>query len=298
MSLGALMPAETALKVLLRQRHLQEHRAFCREYDKIARAIDRELVGGYPSKATFYRWLSGGLSGLPHPGHCRILENMFPGWRAEALFMPWPDEPPADGIVASQTPPLAAPPIDVQSADDARPTTLAGVTAIYTSRTEFSDEMPTPRLFDAASDLAAAGLSLNLICQQYPNLKLRALLRRASVRLLFLDPDGEAIERRNREEGHEEGHLSAWSRGNINIMRRLRDELGADKLELRMYDETIRFNLMFIDQQTCVMQTYLPGLRGLDSPTFVMERSDGKSSDLYSVYDQIFTSLWETSKIL
>ncbi len=65
-----------------------------------------------------------------------------------------------------------------------------------------------------------------------------------------------------------------------------------------MYDETIRFNLMFIDQKLCVMQTYLPGLRGLDFPTFVMERSGDESADLYSVYDQIFTSLWETSKIL
>jgi hypothetical protein len=65
---------ETALKVLLRQRHLQEHRAFCREYDRVARAIDRELVGSHPSKATFYRWLSGNLNWptapkpLPDPG--------------------------------------------------------------------------------------------------------------------------------------------------------------------------------------------------------------------------------------
>jgi hypothetical protein len=65
-----------------------------------------------------------------------------------------------------------------------------------------------------------------------------------------------------------------------------------------MYDETIRFNLMFIDHTTCVMQTYLPSLRGLDSPTFVMKRSSENPPDLYSVYDQIFTSLWETSKIL
>ncbi|MEV6890784.1 DUF5919 domain-containing protein [Kribbella sp. NPDC051137] len=293
------MQAETALKALLRERHLQEHRAFCREYDKVARVVDREQVSGYPSKATFYRWLSGSLTGLPHPGHCRILEHMFPGWKAEALFLPWPDEPPTDPTAASV--PAAAPaPQPVSSPTATTPAEYAGVTAIYTSRTEFSHEIPTPKLFDNASEVSAAGLSLNLICQQYPDLKLRALLRRASVRLLFLDPDGESIRRRNREEGHEEGHLSAWSRGNINIMSRLRDELGgaADKLELRMYDETIRFNLMFIDQKLCVMQTYLPALRGLDSPTFVMERTGSDSSDLYSVYDQIFASLWETGKTI
>jgi hypothetical protein len=74
------------VKVLLQQRHLQTHRAFCREYDRVAADIDRALKGGWPSKAQFYRWLSGELVGLPYPDHCRILEGMFPGWRADQLF--------------------------------------------------------------------------------------------------------------------------------------------------------------------------------------------------------------------
>ncbi|TDU89454.1 hypothetical protein EV138_3022 [Kribbella voronezhensis] len=281
------MATETALKALLRQRHLQEHRAFCREYDRVARAIDRELVGSHPSKATFYRWLSGNLTGLPHPNHCRILETMIPGMTVQAMFESWSGESsehtPTDGAHASM------------------PAELAGVTAVYTSRTEFSHEMPPTKLFDTANAIDAVGLSLNLICQQYPDLKLRALLRRASVRLLFLDPDGEAIKRRNSEEGHEEGHLSAWSIGNINIMRRLREGLppeAAERIELRMYDETIRFNLMFIDNQLGVMQTYLPALRGLDSPTFLMQRTGPEGADLYSVYSHVFTSLWERGKPL
>jgi hypothetical protein len=95
-------------------------------------------------------------------------------------------------------------------------------------------------------------------------------------RLLFLDPDGVSVKRRNREEGHEDGHLSSWSYGNFNIMKRLREDVdpgAAERVQLRMYDETIRFNLMFIDNQLGVMQTYLPALRGLDAPTFVMRQS-------------------------
>ncbi|NIK54324.1 DUF5919 domain-containing protein [Kribbella shirazensis] len=281
------MATETALKVLLRQRHLQEHRAFCREYDKVARSVDRELVGAHPSKATFYRWLSGSLSGLPHPGHCRILENMFPGWTAEVLFRPWSDD--------------GHPAVEQRSASE--PTglgPLAGVTAVYPSRTEFAHEMPPAKLFDNAVELSAVGLSLNLLCQSYADVKLRELVRRAHLRLLFLDPDGESVKRRNREEGHEDGHLSAWSRGNLNLMCRIRDELAdeAGNLELRMYDETLRFNLMFIDGRMCVMQTYLPALRGLDSPTFVMQPAAGGASDLYSVYWRIFSSFWERGTAL
>jgi hypothetical protein len=74
------------LKVLLQHRHLQTHRAFCREYDRVAAKADPTLRGGWPSKAQFYRWLSGELVGLPYPDHCRILEKMFPDWKVDQLF--------------------------------------------------------------------------------------------------------------------------------------------------------------------------------------------------------------------
>ena len=74
------------LKVLLQHRHLQTHRAFCREYDRVAAKADSTLRGGGPSKAQFYRWLSGELVRLPYPDHCRILESMFPGWKVDQLF--------------------------------------------------------------------------------------------------------------------------------------------------------------------------------------------------------------------
>jgi hypothetical protein len=77
-----------ALKVLLQHRHLQTHRAFCREYDRVAATTDPTLRGSRPSKAQFYRWLSGDLVGLPYPDHCRVLEGMFPGWRVDQLFQP------------------------------------------------------------------------------------------------------------------------------------------------------------------------------------------------------------------
>src|SRR5262245_3312468 len=81
------------LKYLLRQRHWQTYRTFCAEYDKAASAFEKELVGTWPSRAQFHRWLTGELKGLPYPDHCRVLEEMFPDWSAAQLFnVPSPDE--------------------------------------------------------------------------------------------------------------------------------------------------------------------------------------------------------------
>lgn len=76
------------LKVLLGQRHWQNYATFCAEYDKAAARIDTGLLRTFPSRAQLHRWLSGSLRSLPHAGHCRVLEEMLPGWTAEQLFQP------------------------------------------------------------------------------------------------------------------------------------------------------------------------------------------------------------------
>ena len=47
-----------------------------------------------------------------------------------------------------------------------------------------------------------------------------------------------------------------------------------------MYDETIRFNIILVDDQTCVAQPYLPHGRGIDSPTLLIRRN-GAPGGLY-----------------
>jgi peptide deformylase len=106
------------LKVLLQHRHLQTHSAFCREYERVAAEIDPKLRGGWPSKAQFYRWLSGDLIGLPYADHCRILEGMFPGWKVDQLFevhnggiefIPEPPRPPTHTLPAIRPIPPTVP---------------------------------------------------------------------------------------------------------------------------------------------------------------------------------------------
>jgi hypothetical protein len=76
------------LKLLLRERHWQNYGTFCAEYDKAAARIDPDLAGSFPSRAQLHRWLTGSLRSLPYPDHCRVLEEMLPGWTAEQLFHP------------------------------------------------------------------------------------------------------------------------------------------------------------------------------------------------------------------
>lgn len=83
-------PDQTLLKVLLRARHWQKHSTFVREWEKIARNVDPELVGTWPRHAQFYRWLRGEIRELPYPDACRVLESMFPEYSVKSLFEPCP----------------------------------------------------------------------------------------------------------------------------------------------------------------------------------------------------------------
>lgn len=281
------------LKVLLKQRHLQVYSAFSREYDKVSAKLDRELIGTGPSKAQFYRWLSGELATLPYSHHCRVLERMFPNWGVEQLFQPYNgslDFVPKPGTAVPVPPPTTPTPT--------RPTSTKDVVAVYTSRSEFVHELPPHQLFDDAKRIRVAGLSLNLLCQNYPDRALRVLLESGTVvEALFLDPAGSYIKQRDQEEGHDPGLLATLTDINIQALRRTRDKLspeGRENLRIRVYDETIRFNITIIDERTCVVQPYLPDARGVESPTIVTEKQD--ESGLYDTFAQVFTSMWDRAK--
>ncbi len=79
----------TLLKALLLKRHQQTHTAFRLEYEKVARGIDRNLIGSAPSREAFSRWIRGDVKTKPHAGHCRVLERMFPGHTVAELLSPY-----------------------------------------------------------------------------------------------------------------------------------------------------------------------------------------------------------------
>jgi hypothetical protein len=228
------------------------------------------------------------------------------GWTptAEAVEA-WEERstPPGDVVIASQL--LIG---NSTSADSGARRSLDGmlverfadVARVFPNRSAFTAAYPAHALFATAQKVAIAGLSLNLVCQDYADQGLRQLIEGgARMKCLFLKPYGGAAAAREREEGYPAGRLSALTDLNIQILLRLRAQLPGDiqhRLELATYDETVRFNVVLVDDSICVLQPYLPALRGVDSPTVVLRRI--AAGGLFPIFNRLFEWLCERSSTL
>ena len=214
--------------------------------------------------------------------------NQLVDWDVTAeLVTCWENEitPPGDVVMAAQSLVGTAGPSPSVERD------LAGVEAVFRTRSEFMAAMPPESLFDNAQVIEAAGLSHNLLCQHYPTSKLVKLLTRgAEVEILFLEPNGEAIAQREEEEQFEIGRLSMLTDLNISTLvtqvRRKLDPGALPRLRIGTYDQTIRLNLIFLDDEVCICQPYLHAARGVDAPTLIIRNTeqDGVYESLRSCY--------------
>lgn len=145
-----------------------------------------------------------------------------------------------------------------------------------------------------AKTVDVAGLSLNLRCQQYPGKKLSGLVEGGTrVRCLFCEPRGTATKAREWEGGFAEGNLAGLTELNIQTLLKVRERLSPEtqeRLQIATYDETVRFNVTIVDNRRCVVQPYSPGARGVDSPTFLIERNH-TGSGLFPAFSQVFAAL-------
>jgi Domain of unknown function (DUF5919) len=285
----------TVLAVLLEAKGLDRYGTFRAAYDKAARALDRQHGSAPPSRAQFHRWLTGGLRRLPHTDHCLVLEQILTGYTTQQLF----ELCPANGTPVPRTAETAIPAGNGSPA--AAQGDLADVAGVFASRSDFASSIQPQALFDGAARIRAAGLSLNLICQQLPDTHLLRLLRSGTqLTCLLLDPDGAAIKAREQEEGYPPGHLSTLNALNVGLLTRLRARLPddqRDRLRIALYDETIRFNIILVDDSACVVQPYMPQARGVDSPTLLIRRNN-QPGGLYPVFEQVYESIQERSKPL
>lgn len=223
---------------------------------------------------TVNRWLTGET--VPQKANARSAANAL-GVRPEQL---WPE------IMMHADP---------QEGADETASRTADLTAVFMTRNDFLRAVSLDDLFGAATDISLSGLSLNLLCQHYPDTEIIRLLKGGTaIRALFLDPAGRYIADRETEEDHSPDVLSGLTKTNIATLRRIQNRLPAEtagNLQLRTYDEPLRFNLTLIDGARCVVQTYLPHARGMESPTFMIEKLDD-TEGLLSVFTYVFEHYW------
>jgi hypothetical protein len=93
----------TLLKQQSHARHWQTFTVFCRQWDRAAAAAGLDyLVGHWPSRSQHARWLSGDIQKLPRSEACLVLEAMFKGHTAAALFGPPLPDAPAPSVIVAQ----------------------------------------------------------------------------------------------------------------------------------------------------------------------------------------------------
>lgn len=268
----------TALKALLRQRHLQEHRAFCRAYDKAAKSIDPRLVGSAPSKATFYRWLSGDIAKLPYPSHCQVLETMLPGWTAPELFKPWSgDEPP--------TPPNVPTKPDMPSEAEEQ----SELVKLYPYRSAVPSDL-WDKLLKRASQQVDILVYVGMFMTEKPNL-LATLKKKAEagaqVRLLFGDRDSIAVIQRSRDENIGEGTISAKIDHAIAHFKPLKDVEG---IEVRTHG-TVLYNSIYRFDDEMIVNPHVFGKIASHAPAMHLHRLP--TGDMFSTYADSFDEVWK-----
>jgi Domain of unknown function (DUF5919) len=81
------------------------------------------------------------------------------------------------------------------------------------------------------------------------------------------------------------------------LLQRVKERLpenARERLHIATYDETIRFNILLVNQDLGVIQPYLSTARGVESPTFVLRRRDRRPG-LYPIFEQMFEWLSQQS---
>jgi len=267
------------LKALLQQRHLQTYSAFCREYDRVAHKLDAGLVGTYPSRAQFHRWISGELKGLPYAHHCRMLEEMLSGWTVAELFAVGP-------IVRA-----SAPPAPRQDADAMSGRVSAEVVALYAHRSDTPRALWLDLLKNARREITLMANASLFLPEDNPE-SIGLLREQAAagvqIRIALGDPDSPEVALRGVEERLYEG-LVGRVRMAIAYYRPL---LGVSNIEFRLHRTTL-YNSIFVYDDEMLINQHAYGVYGYMAPILHLRRTLG--GDMFDMYARSLERVWEAA---
>ncbi|BDH06961.1 MULTISPECIES: SAV2148 family HEPN domain-containing protein [Streptomyces] len=199
--------------------------------------------------------------------------------------------------------------LPVDAVEDLVGDRYADVVAVHSDRVRLMGQFPAEDMFGGARRLDAIGIGLNLLVQNFSGRRLVRLAESGCrVRLLFLNPASSAVKRRERELGMKRGELSRSVEMNILHMRRVRSRLrDPGAFEIQVYDETPRFTAYLVDGDGAdgigVVQSYLRGARGMESPVLVLrggsrvvKTDHAGESGLFPTYREEFELAWLDSR--
>ena len=271
---------ETAVKLrdLLRDRHWQNYRSFCLQYDRAAQEIDSSYIGTYPSRAQLHRWQAGGLKGLPYPHHCQVLEAMFPGVTAAEMFE---SSTPLVEVPAQRIEPRRAP----SSADGTMLVTT------YPSRNAVPREL-WHRMLDEANERIDILVYVGMFLTENPAL-LPALRTKgaggATIRLLFGDPASREVARRSQDEGIGKNAIAAKIRNALAFFGKIANEPG---IEIRCHGTTLYNSIYRYDDQM-IVNPHVFGAPAPHAPAMHLRRVS--TAELFDTYAESFDRVWESA---
>lgn len=278
------------LKVLLKARHLHVYSSFAREYRKAAGKIDRELASTGPSKAQFYRWISGDLINMPHSQHCRVLETMFPDWSVEQLFQPYSGSlefiPEANPTAVTTLPittlAASAPPPPATNV----PTEFVG---LYAHRADTPNELWLSLLKGANERIDLFANASLFLPEDNPE-AIAIIKKKAAagvrVRVLLGDPSSDAAKLRGYEERLFEGIP-----GRIQMaLAYYRPLLDVDGVEFRLHATSL-YNSIFRYDDDMLVNQHIYGTYGYIAPILHLRKKPG--GDLFDTYMRSFDRVWD-----
>ncbi|MEU3026741.1 SAV2148 family HEPN domain-containing protein [Streptomyces incarnatus] len=199
--------------------------------------------------------------------------------------------------------------LPVDAVEDLVGDRYADVVAVHSDRVRLMRQFPAEDIFGGARRLDAIGIGLNLLVQNFSGRRLVRLAESGCrIRLLFLNPASSSVKRRERELGMKRGELSRSVEMNILHMRRVRSRLrDPDAFQIQVYDETPRFTAYLVDGDgadgIAVVQSYLRGARGMESPVLVLRNGsrlvtsdDAGEAGLFPTYREEFELTWADSR--
>jgi hypothetical protein len=277
------------LKALLKARHLQAYSSFAREYRKVAGKIDRSLVSSEPSKAQFYRWISGRLMHVPHSQHCRVLETMFPDWSVEQLFQPYGSSLDFVPEAAPKPTPVAQPAISPPSAPAAATNMPAELVGLYAHRADTPDELWLDLLKGARERIDLFANASLFLPEENPE-AISIIRKKAGagvqVRILLGDPSSEAAKLRGYEERLFEGIP-----GRIQMaLAYYQPLLDVDGVEFRQHATSL-YNSIFRYDDDMLVNQHIYGTYGYIAPILHLRKTPG--ADMFDTYMRSFDRVWD-----